>query len=657
MNEKLKKLKDKAQKLFTSSEVEYNIGKYKQDISLLIEEISISQIELELQNDQLQATQQLMELEKIRFTDLFINAPIGYLKLDESGIILDFNAEALRIFGLSPILLKNKSFISFIDQKFEDDYIQHQQTVFKSQQLQQDQELELVAYDSKHEKKFLKLRSNLLIDGFLDKKYMRTIVEDITFQKKAEREILQLNQRIEASMSAGNLAWWELELPSGKVFFNQNKAQMLGFPTERFKHYTDFTKLVHPEDYENTMDAFRKHLNGELPVYQCKYRIQNSENNYVWFYDVGKIVAQNIENIRITGIVINISEQMKFEQYMTENNATKDKLISILTHDLKNPFDSIVAYSELLNNNFKEFSPEKLENTIKTIFEITKNTHNLLENLLVWTHLQSDKIKYSPQILNLNELINENYNLFTPNLLAKNIAFENHTSQLLNLFVDKTTINLVLKNILSNAIKFTNSGGKIQIFTQQINDLTVEIRISDSGIGIPENILKNLFKIEKSFSSHGTDNEVGTGLGLILTNEFIKNNAGKINIKSKEGNGTEVYLQLPLYNKVSSFDHLSSVYNTQFLKKIFFSLENNLPAFLHHANTELFPIWEDLNQSISIEKIEIAKNKLFHLAHQFNSSLLLELANEIQNSLMNFSINEIYFFIKFFMQMKKEFEN
>jgi signal transduction histidine kinase len=441
------------------------------------------------------------------------------------------------------------------------------------------------------------------------------------------------------------------------VFFNQNKAQMLGFPPERFKQYIDFTKLVHPEDYENTMDAFRKHLNGELPVYQCKYRIQNSENNYVWFYDVGKIVAQDVENMRITGIVINISEQMKFEQYMTQNNATKDKLISILTHDLKNPFDSIIAYSELLYNNFKEFSPEKLENTIKTIFEITKNTHNLLENLLVWTHLQSDKIKYSPQILNLNELINENYNLFTPNLLAKNIAFENHTSQLLNLFVDKTTINLVLKNILSNAIKFTNSSGKIQIFTQQINDLTVEIRISDSGIGIPENILKNLFKIEKSFSSHGTDNEVGTGLGLILTNEFVKNNSGKISIKSKEGIGTEVYLQLPLYNKVSSFDHLSRVYNNQFMKKIHLSLENELPSFMHYANTELFTIWEELNQSISIEKIEIAKNKLFHLAHQFNSSLLLELANEIQNSLMNFSINEIYFFIKFFMQMKKEFEN
>jgi len=136
---------------------------------------------------------------------------------------------------------------------------------------------------------------------------------DITDLKQSQLEINQLNSRLEASLRGGNLAWWEVYLPSGKVEFNENKAKMLGFNPDKFKNYNDFMALVHPDDYTPTMQAMREHLEGIKPRYECEYRILNSRGEYMWFYDMGKIIRKDNESIILSGIAQDITERKKAE--------------------------------------------------------------------------------------------------------------------------------------------------------------------------------------------------------------------------------------------------------------------------------------------------------------------------------------------------------
>jgi len=657
MTDRLKKLRELASKIHKVNAENLDFNKYKDDISLLIEELSISQIELELQNEELLFAQQLLELEKMRFSDLFINAPVGYFKFDSKGSILDFNARALQTLAISSNLIKNTPFITFVEKEYHSAFYLHLHAIFTIELTQgilntKQSQIEIAIINSKKEKRFLRLHSNLMFDPVLNEKYCRTIAEDITLEKQSRVEILQLSERIEASMRAGNLAWWEVELPSGNVYFNENKAKMLGFSPERFKHYSDFMKLVHPEDYENAMMAFKMHLTGEKEAYQCEYRIRNSDNVYLWFYDVGKIVHQQRENIRVTGIVTNITEQKYYEQSLKGANATKDRLISVLAHDLRSPFGAILGFSELLLLNHKNYTEDKNHSVISTIYKSTKNAYNLLENLLTWANSQTGKIAYRPSTLDLKMSVFENISLLKYILETKNIVVTNKIVDSIFVNADKNLLDIILRNILTNAIKFTPRDGRITLEIERKHGGFVEISIKDTGIGISAEILDNLFQIGKNITTLGTENENGTGLGLVLCKEFALKNGGDIYIKIQENKGTSVYLSIPISQEQNVLKNLGSHYDFSFVDKLLLEIGSNLSLFYLEASKTLFPKWEELKEVISIDLIIIANEKLLEISYLFNSNSLLELHKSIENSTSNFSLNDIYFYINFFENLK-----
>ncbi len=238
---------------------------------------------------------------------------------------------------------------------------------------------------------------------------------------------------------------------------------------------------------------------------------------------------------------------------LKELNATKDKFFSIIAHDLKSPFTALLGFSNLLMENYAKYNEEKRKRYIKFINDNLIKTYKLLENLLTWAHSQIGRIEFLPEKINIKTLIYEIISLLEEVAQNKNIKLLDNTESSLFVYADKNMIDTVLRNLITNAIKFTPKGGEIIIkahtLTDENNQKITEITVKDSGVGISPEIQSNLFKITETISTKGTENETGTGLGLILCKEFVEKHDGKIWVESEEGKGSIFHFMLPFPKK------------------------------------------------------------------------------------------------------------
>jgi len=227
-------------------------------------------------------------------------------------------------------------------------------------------------------------------------------------------------------------------------------------------------------------------------------------------------------------------------------NKTKDKFFSIIAHDLKSPFQAILGFSELLTVSYNNFDDKKRKEFIKLIYESSKNTFKLLENLFTWARSQSGEIQFFPEKLNLKEIVSDAVEENKGTANKKGIQLLNNIKDNEYIVADKNMIAVALRNLISNSIKFTGHKGEVVIESKQNedNDFT-EISISDTGVGISQKQIKDLFSINKNVSTPGTENEKGTGLGLTLCKEFIEKNKGKIWVESIQGKGSTFTFTLP----------------------------------------------------------------------------------------------------------------
>ena len=225
-------------------------------------------------------------------------------------------------------------------------------------------------------------------------------------------------------------------------------------------------------------------------------------------------------------------------------NAAKDKFFSILAHDLRNPFNSILGSLEILQNNYNELNDEERLQFIELINKSAMSTNRLLSNLLDWSMIQRGRITMEKRNNNLTDLINEAVNLHQSLALKKKITIENKVEEKLLAFFDKKTISVSLNNLINNAIKFTPENGKVAVMAFA-NNGNINVSVKDNGIGISADKLKSLFTIEGTKSTPGTASEPGTGLGLVLCKEFIEQNDGQIKVTSSEGKGSCFEITLP----------------------------------------------------------------------------------------------------------------
>jgi signal transduction histidine kinase len=234
----------------------------------------------------------------------------------------------------------------------------------------------------------------------------------------------------------------------------------------------------------------------------------------------------------------------KSEIRLRQLNADKDRFISILGHDLRSPFNSLLGLSELLTKNIHKYDIDKIENFAININQSAQRSFNLLEDLLKWANAQQGNIPFKPQILSFADICKDSVEVLRPIADEKNIVITYPLSDGITVFADNDMLKTVLRNLVSNAIKFTNNDGVINISGEQ-TDSNVTISVSDNGIGIPPENLAKLFDISEVLTTKGTAKETGTGLGFLLCKEFVKKHGGIIWVESEVGKGSEFKFTLP----------------------------------------------------------------------------------------------------------------
>lgn len=238
-------------------------------------------------------------------------------------------------------------------------------------------------------------------------------------------------------------------------------------------------------------------------------------------------------------------EELEIQQNELESlNQTKDKFFAIIAHDLRNPFSTVLNLSELLAREFDSFEPDKMQLFIEQIYKYSNNTFNLLENLLQWSLLQTGRTVLKAKNGNIADLINENIELLRGNAIQKKIELKWVNPVDCFAFFDYNMITTVIRNLITNAIKFTPENGSILVEVSDVNNF-YRISVCDNGVGVSAEDIVKLFRIDTNPSTIGTSQERGTGLGLILCKEFVEKNGGKIDVESEIGKGSTFYFTVP----------------------------------------------------------------------------------------------------------------
>ena len=210
-----------------------------------------------------------------------------------------------------------------------------------------------------------------------------------------------------------------------------------------------------------------------------------------------------------------ITDRKNFERQLTRLNTDKDRFISILAHDLKNPISGLLGFSKIFKEELHTYSTEKIEEVVEEIYQTSKKTHDLLEDTLLWASIHSKKVTYNPSVTNISEIILEVEDILEPGAKAKDISIEYTSGNDIYANTDIYMLKAILRNLISNSIKFTNRQGKIEVSVMQDAAVTT-VKVSDNGVGITPEVVDNLFNFFPVKSSLGTANEMGTGLGLLL---------------------------------------------------------------------------------------------------------------------------------------------
>lgn len=345
---------------------------------------------------------------------------------------------------------------------------------------------------------------------------------------------------------------FEIDKDLNITFLNQSCEKILGYGKSEFiNKKIPLNDKVIPSDLKKIKGNLTENFNG-IHISGNSYRIfnKNKEELILEIYNShikknGKVVGLRCIAIDITEKEKNYKTLIKSEQRLRELNATKDKFFSIIAHDLKNPFNDLMGFTQLLALNIEKYDKSKIEQFVNIIHQSSKLAYNLLENLLDWSRSQTGTLKFNPEKIPINKLVDENIDLLESTARNKSIQIYSEFDKELFAFADKNMVRTIIRNLISNAIKYTNQGGHINIKSYSDNKVC-EISVSDSGIGISEENIAKIFKIDESFSTIGTEREKGTGLGLILCKEFVEKSGGKLWVKSEPNKGSTFFFTLPL---------------------------------------------------------------------------------------------------------------
>lgn len=403
-----------------------------------------------------------------------------------------------------------------------------------------------------------------------------------------EREKLYLqlhktDERLKLAIKGTGEGIWDWDIQTGTTYFNKSSAEIIGYSLEEIElnNIEIWNSYIHPDDLKTSLQLLKKVFLGKIEFYELDLRMKHKSGKWVWVLHRGKVVEWDSDGkpIRMTGIHTNISDRKqveeelasytkelqmahdtmkqnanelvllnmkleKSEKNLLELNTNKDKFFSIISHDLKSPFTGLLGITELLVTDYDELSSEEVKEMVQILRRSSITLYDLLEGLLQWAQTQSGRMEYQFEDIDVQKKSTKIIDILKTNAQNKNISLENKVKNNKIVFADNKATDTILRNLIANAIKFTQSGGVIKIETENRED-AIAISVSDTGVGISEKDRNKLFRIEIHHTTVGTNNEAGTGIGLILCKELVEKQSGKIWVESELGKGSKFIFTLP----------------------------------------------------------------------------------------------------------------
>jgi PAS domain S-box-containing protein len=382
----------------------------------------------------------------------------------------------------------------------------------------------------------------------------RGINQDITRLKIAEKALKESESRLEHAMDLAKLGMWEFDFTRHGFIVNDRFYSLFGTSVKEqgsFIKVEDFyKKFMHPDDVKAINDVVRKALYSEDSSLSIEHRIIHFDGDIR--YILARFVFQKNEKgntILSYGVNQDITTIKKAELELRELNSVKDRFFSILAHDLRSPLSSFVGLTEVLSEDFLTMEKSEVKNMIEKMKKSATNIYSLLENLLEWSKVMRNQVEFTPEKFNLKKKVEESTGVLSENAGKKRIGIEINIPDDIEVIADKHMFDGIIRNLVSNSIKFTPAGGSITITTDYESDHSIKISISDTGIGIPPELKSKLFILNEMTSRPGTDGESSSGLGLVLCKEFIEKHGGKIWVESEAGMGSTFSFTIPQSDK------------------------------------------------------------------------------------------------------------
>lgn len=516
-------------------------------------ELEVSHIELQMQNAELQLAKEAAEYTAEKYEQLYEKAytlsSTGYFTIDSDAKILKTNISGAKLLEKEQLILENRNFRLFVVPEKLGIFNDFLHKIFTAKQKQACE---------------VRLSINEIPSTFV---YLEGIVSekdltcDITAIDISER--IEIEEKFKFNYTllrfAGEIAkfgGWSLDLIRNKVKWSDEVAAIHEMPvgySPTLNEGIEFYALEHRDKMTylitNCIDLGIS-FDEELEIITAK-------GKRIWVRSIGEAERDENGKIRkVHGAFQDISEYKRAEKKLKETeaslrelNATKDKFFSIIAHDLRSPFNSILGFSDILEKQIQENDYENIEKYSQIINKSSVVAIDLLSDLMDWSLSQTGTMEFRPEDIDLVELIREITKLLNYSALQKSITIHSELPNNILVSADKARISSILRNLISNAIKFTKSGGEIIISSiQQLDKIIVSV--TDNGVGINPESIKKLFRIDGNYSTIGTQNEKGTGLGLILCKNFIETHGGEIWVESELGKGSTFRFTIPQKNSV-----------------------------------------------------------------------------------------------------------